>query len=167
MARKVFHSFRYRYDAWRVQTIRQIGSIEGQKLLSSNGWEQVKKGGDDAIQKWIDEQLKGKSCVVVLIGEATAGRRWVKYEMRKGWADGKGVLGIHVHNLKDANGNQARKGRNPLDDVIVSTRDGNKVLSSVAKTYDPLYGTSKGVYDDIKRNIDSWIEKALDIRLKQ
>src|SRR4051794_8544459 len=124
MARKIFHSFRYKYDSWRVQTIRQIGSIEGQKLLSANGWEQVKKGGDTAVENWINDQLKGKSCVVVLIGQATAGRKWVKHEMRKGWEDGKGVLGIYIHNLKDANENQATKGRNPLDDVTVSTKNG-------------------------------------------
>lgn len=164
MARRIFHSFRYRYDAWRVQNIRQMGSIEGQKLLSANGWEEVKKGGDDAIQRWIDEQMKGKSCVVVLIGQATAGRKWVKHEMRKGWADGKGVLGIHIHNLKDADGNQARKGRNPLDDVTVSTRDGNKSLSSVAKAYDPPYSTSQYVYNHIKDNIEDWIERAIEIR---
>lgn len=166
MARQIFHTFRYRHDAWRVQTIRQIGSIEGQKLLSANGWEEVKRGGEAAIQRWIDEQLKGKSCVVVLIGQATAGRKWVKYEMRKGWADGKGVLGIHIHNLKDANGNQATKGRNPLDDVTVSTRNGSTLLSSVAKTYDPPYSTSQYVYDHIKNNIEDWIEKAIELRQK-
>src|SRR5215208_3350214 len=132
MARKIFHSFRYKYDSWRVQTIRQIGSIEGQTLLSANGWEQVKKGGDTAIENWIN------------------------HEMRKGWADGKGVLGIYIHNLKDANGDQAARGRNPLDDVTVSTKNGSKVLSSVARTYDPPYSTSQYVYDHIKENIEDW-----------
>jgi hypothetical protein len=43
MARKIFHSFRFSIDWWRVQTVRQIGAIEGQTLLSSNDWEAVKK----------------------------------------------------------------------------------------------------------------------------
>src|SRR4051794_20658503 len=114
MARRIFHSFRYSYDWFRVQTIRQIGAIEGQKLLSSNGWEEVKKKGDKAIQAWIDEQLRGRSCVVVLIGNATAGRRWVNYEMKKGWADGKGVVGVHIHRLKNSKKEQGTKGANPL-----------------------------------------------------
>src|SRR5579875_3293725 len=100
MARRIFHSFRHANDYWRVQTIRQIGAIEGQVLLSPNDWEKVKEKGNKAIQDWIDDQLHGRSCVVVLIGSATAGRPWIEYEIKKGWADGKGVLGIHIHGLK-------------------------------------------------------------------
>jgi hypothetical protein len=164
MARRIFHSFRHANDYWRVQTIRQIGAIEGQKLLNPNDWEAVKKKGDGAIQKWIDEQLYGRSCVVVLIGSATTGRRWIKYEMKKGWDDGKGVVGIHIHGLKDANRQEAYKGRNPLAEINVQTRTGVKTLSNVAKTYDPPYTTSTSVFDHIKNNIDSWIEEAIRIR---
>ncbi|MFL5912796.1 MAG: TIR domain-containing protein [Gaiellaceae bacterium] len=164
MARQIFHSFRHSQDNWRVQTIRQIGVIEGQKLLSGNDWEAVKKQGDAAIQNWIDTQMTGRSCVVVLIGSATAGRRWVNYEMRKGWADRKGVVGIHIHGLKDGSGNQAAMGANPLEFVTVSTNVGDRALSSVAKTYDPPYSTSTYVYDHIKKNIEDWIEEAIIIR---
>lgn len=164
MARRIFHSFRHANDYWRVQTIRQIGAIEGQKLLSPNDWEAVKKKGDKAIQDWIDDQLSGRSCVVVLIGSASVGRRWIKYEMKEGWDDRKGVVGIHIHGLKDASGNQAYKGKNPLADVNVRTKSGVKTLSDVAKTYDPPYSTSNYVYDHIKNNIDAWIEEAIGIR---
>lgn len=164
MARRIFHSFRHSHDYWRVQTIRQIGAIEGQTLLSPNDWEKVKKKGDKAIQSWIDSQLSGRSCVVVLIGSATAGRRWVNYEMKKAWADDKGVVGVHIHGLKDAAGNQAAKGANALASVTVATRYGSKVLSNVAKTYDSPYSSSKYVYDYIKENIDDWIEEAIAIR---
>jgi len=34
--------------------------------------------------EWIDEQMAGKSCVVVLIGSKTAGRDWVEYEFKNG-----------------------------------------------------------------------------------
>jgi hypothetical protein len=84
--------------------------------------------------------------------------------MRKGWDDGKGVVGIHIHGLKDSGGNQAYKGKNPLADVNVSTKSGVKTLSNVANTYDPPYSTSNGVYDHIKTNIDTWIEEAIRIR---
>lgn len=164
MARRIFHSFRHKNDYWRVQTVRQIGAIEGQKLLSPNEWEAVKQKGEKEIQKWIDEQLSGRSCVVVLIGSATNGRKWVKYEMKKAWADGKGVVGIHIHGLKDASGSQAQKGNNPLSEVNVQTRTGVRLLSGVAKTYDPPYSTSTHVYDHIKANIDGWIEEAINIR---
>jgi hypothetical protein len=108
--------------------------------------------------------LLGRSCVVVLIGSATNGRKWVKYEMEKAWADGKGVVGIHIHGLKDASGHQAQKGKTPLSDITVQTRTGVKVLSGVAKTYDPPYSTSTYIYDHIKTNIEGWIEEAISIR---
>jgi hypothetical protein len=30
-------------------------------------WETIKKGGDAAVKKWIDDQLNGKSVAIVLI----------------------------------------------------------------------------------------------------
>jgi hypothetical protein len=120
--RQIFHSFRYDYDWWRVQTVRQIGAIEGQALLSSNDWEAVKRQGERAIREWIDNQMRGRSCVVVLIGSATAGRKWIEYEMTSGWAGGKGVVGIHIHGLKNQDGSQAHKGANPLGSVAVKRR---------------------------------------------
>ncbi|HVT64287.1 MAG TPA: TIR domain-containing protein [Mycobacteriales bacterium] len=160
MARKVFFSFRYKWDSKRVQQIKQIGSIEGQTLLSSNEWEKVKSGGDAQIQRWIDGEMKGKNCQVVLIGEFTAGRKWVNYEIKKAWADGKGVLGIHIHNLKDLDGSQMNKGKNPFDDFTIN----GKKMSSIVKTYDPPFTTSTNVYGHIKTNIESWIEEAIRIR---
>jgi hypothetical protein len=164
VARKIFHSFRYTRDWWRVQTIRNIGAIQGQRLLTGNEWEAVEKKGKKAIRQWIDEQLAGKSCVVVLIGNGTSGREWVQYEMQKGWNDGKSVVGIHIHGLQDQNGRQATKGTNPLSRVFVDTRTGVKRLSAVAKTYDPPYKLSKNVYSYIEEHIEEWIEEAIAIR---
>jgi hypothetical protein len=93
MGRRVFYSFHYKPDNWRASQVRNIGVIEGNKPVSDNDWEKVKKGGDKAIQNWIDDQLKGRSCTIVLIGEKTAGRKWIKYEIEKSWNSGKGVLG--------------------------------------------------------------------------
>jgi hypothetical protein len=120
MARRVFYSFHYVPDAWRTSQVRNIGKIEGNKPASDNDWETVRKGGDTAIKKWIDGQLNGRSCTIVLIGAETAGRKWIKYEIEKSWNDGKGVLGIYIHNLKDANGKQSAKGKNPFADFTVN-----------------------------------------------
>jgi hypothetical protein len=158
MAKKCFLSFHYKPDCWRVSQVRQIGAIEEQPLLDSNKWEEIKKNGDDAIKKWIADNMKGKDCLVVLVGEKTAGRRWVKYEIRKAWQDGLGVLAIHIHNLKDAGGNQSEKGSDPFAGLIV---DGNAV---VGKVYDPPYSTSTYVYDYISENIESWVSEAIKAR---
>jgi MTH538 TIR-like domain (DUF1863) len=160
MARRVFHSFHYQRDAYRVQQVRNMGVIEGQRLLSSNEWEQVKRGGDSAIKRWINEQMTGRSCVVVLIGSQTAGRRWVNYEIEKGWNDRKGLVGVHIHNLKDSSGNQSSKGANPFYGFNVNGRS----LSSIVKAYDPPGGTSTSVYAHIKDNLEGWVEEANRIR---
>jgi len=123
-------------------------------------WEEVKKKGDTAIKNWIKGQLKNRSCTVVLVGEKTAGRKWIKYEIEESWNQGKGVVGICIHNLKDKDGNQSDKGRNPFDDFKL----GDKKLSSVVKLYNPPYKTSTNVYDYIKNNIDDWVEEAIKIR---
>ncbi|MEJ5316219.1 MAG: TIR domain-containing protein [Tenuifilum sp.] len=162
MTRRVFYSFHYKPDNWRASQVRNIGKVEGNKPASDNDWETVTKGGDKAIQKWIDDQLNGRSCTIVLIGENTAGRKWIKYEIEKSWNDGKGLLGIYIHNLKNSAGEQSNKGKNPFDDFTMQ-RD-NKKLSSIVKTYDPPYTTSKNVYDYISEHIEDWIETAIQIR---
>lgn len=162
MAKKLFLSFHYKDDNWRVQTIKNIGSIEEQPLLSANEWEEVKKGGDKAIENWINEQMKYKSCVVVLIGSNTAGRKWVKYEIKHGWGAGKGVVGVYIHNLKDSNGKQSTKGSNPFSGFTI----GGTTMSSITKTYDPPYSDSTKVYDYIKNNIEAWVDEAIKIRSK-
>lgn len=158
MAKKCFLSFHYALDCWRVQQIRNIGAIEEQPLLSANKWEEIKKDGDDAIRKWIDDNMRGKTCLVVLVGEKTAGRRWVKYEIKKAWEKGMGVLAIHIHNLKDSDEKQGAKGGNPFAGLTVN---GEKVDG---KVYDPPFLTSTYVYDHIKSNIEDWVTAAIDAR---
>lgn len=162
MSRKVFYSFHFTPDSWRASQVRNIGIVEGNQPVSDNDWEDVKKGGNDAIQKWINNQLHGRSCTIVLIGKNTAGRKWIKYEIEKSWNDGKGVVGIYVHNLKNANGEQTSKGNNPFDDFTMK-RDGKK-MSNIAKVYDPPYSNSTDVYGYIKNNLESWVEEAILIR---
>lgn len=162
MAPRVFYSFHYRPDCTRASLVRNIGVVEGNRPASDNEWEQVKRGGDVAIERWIKAQVAGRSCCVVLIGTDTAGRKWISYEISHAWNEGKGVVGIHIHNLKDLNGNQSRKGTNPLDHVTFS--GSGQTLSSVARTYDPPYSDSKQVYAYIATNLSAWIDEAVRIR---
>lgn len=160
MSRKAFYSFHYKPDNWRASQVRNMGAIEGNQPVSDNDWETVTKGGDAAIKKWIAEQMKGRTCVVVLIGTSTAGRRWITHEILEGWNAGMGVLGIHVHGLKDCDSKQCAKGSNPLSSLMV----GEKKLSEIALVYDPPYTESTDVYDYIKKNLESWVEEAIKIR---
>lgn len=162
MARKAFFSFHYKPDCWRASQVRNIGIIEGNKPVSDNDWETITKQGDGAIEKWIDGQLSGKSCAVVLIGANTAGRKWINYEILKAWNDGKGVVGIYVHNLKDQAETQSSKGKNPFDTFTI----GQAKMSSIVKAYDPPFSTSTNVYSHIKDNLEDWVEEAIAIRAK-
>lgn len=162
MARSVFFSFHYDRDSWRVQQVKNMGVLDGQPILSSNDWEEVKKGGDTAIQKWIDDEMSGKSCLVILAGAKTAGRKWVEYEIKKAWGAKKGVVVVYIHNLKNYAEEQDTKGANPLTGWTLC--DGAKNLSSVAKAYDPPYSTSSNVYAHIKDHLEEWVDEAIDIR---
>lgn len=158
--RKVFYSFHFDQDSWRTAKTRNIGVLEGNQPASGNDWENIKRKGDAAIKRWINRQLKGRTCTVVLIGQKTAGRKWIKYEIKRSWKLKKGVVGIHIHKLKDQNGNQSTKGKNPFQNIKVNQKN----LSEIVKTYDPPNNTSKGVYNHISDNIADWIEEAIKIR---
>jgi len=161
MARKVFFSFHFKPDSWRAGQVRNAGVVEGNAPVSDNDWEGVKRGGDAAIQRWIDGQLDGRSCAVVLIGAETAGRKWIEYEITKAWNDGKGVVGIYVHNLRDASGRQSEKGANPFDRITLGK---TRHLSELVRAYDPPHFDSSLVYEHIKNCIETWVEEAIRIR---
>lgn len=101
----------------------------------------------------------GRAC---LSQQAWSTGLWISYEISHAWNEGKGVVGIYIHNLRDLKGNQARKGQNPLDHVTFTAS--GKTLSSIAKTYDPPYTDSKQAYAYIANNLSSWIEEAIRVR---
>ena len=161
MARRVF-SFHFDNDFWRTQQVRNMNALEGQAICSANDWEEVKRRGDGAIKKWIDDQMFGKSCVVVLVGAETANRRWVIHEISKGWNDKKAVLGIRVHKLLDMYSRSSTPGGNPFSKVTFTGT--TRTLAEVAPLRVPAGTDSKAVYASICDNIDTWIEDAIRIR---
>lgn len=154
--RQIFYSFHFDNDVMRVQQVRNMGALEENKPVSVNEWEQVKKGGDAAIEKWINDNMKYRSCVVVLVGEETANRKWVKHEIKKAWNDGKGLVGIYVHNLKCPRNGCSNKGTNPFDQFTIN----GKAMSGIVKCYDP----GSDAYSNIKDKIENWVEEAITIR---
>jgi hypothetical protein len=119
MARKTFISFRYKKDNWRASIVRNswiTQEREAAGFFDSAEWEEVKKKSDSAIETWIDGQLKGTTVTVVLIGEDTAGKKWIDYEITSSHKKDNGMLGIYIHNIKDKDGKTTTKGRNPFND---------------------------------------------------
>lgn len=159
MPRHVFYSFHYTADAWRASQVRNMGIVDGNTPAHDNDWETLKRGGDAAIERWIEGQLNGRSCTVVLVGAETANRPWVLYEIQRSWDLKKGVFGIHVHSLSDSRRGPSAKGANPF----------LKVWPQAGHVID-LHETpsdSKQAYAHIAANIAQWIDNAVQFRLSQ
>jgi len=157
MAKKpIFYSFHFDNDVMRVQQIRNIGVIEGNEPVRPNEWETLQRSGDAAIEKWIRDNIKNKECVVVLVGEETANRKFVKYEIKQAWEQGKGLVGVYIHNINCPRNGKCTKGKNPFEQFTV----GSKKLSEIVKCYDP--GTD--AYNNISNNIAALIDEAIKIR---
>lgn len=118
MTRRVFFSFHYESDIWRACQVRNSWLTKGDSAgyVDAAAWEAVKRGGDRAIQNWIDRELRGTSVTAVLVGRDTAKSKWVRYEIERSIADGKGLLAIFIHNVKDQAQNVGQYGPNPLDE---------------------------------------------------
>lgn len=159
MSRKTFFSFHYERDAWRAGQVRNsnvIASEDEYGFIDAVDWESIKKKGNAAIERWIDDQLKNTSVTVVLIGTETASREWVQDEILKSWNRGNGIVGIRIHNIKDQDQKTDIAGHNPLDDFKLSV---SIVLSSVCKTYD-------WVIEDGRKKLGAWVDEAANIRAK-
>lgn len=153
----VFYSFHYERDAARFQQIINMGVVEGQPLLQSQQWESVRRQGRAAVQRWIDDQMKYKTAVVVLVGRETSTREWVDYEIRKAWDDKRPLVGIRINGLAPLNLRQDPPGANPF--ATVTLRSGN-TIADYAPLYTPAGSSSAEVYSSIKRNLSSWVASA-------
>jgi hypothetical protein len=139
-----------------------MGVIDGNKPVTDNDWEAIKGRGDAAIEKWIENQLEGKSCTVVFVGSKTANRKWIRHEIIRSWNLEKGVVGIYIHGLKNSDGELASKGDNPFDHITIG--NGGKKLSAVAKCYNPAGTSSKDRYEWISTHLANAVEEAITIR---
>jgi len=157
----VFFSFHFDKDSWRAGQVKNMGMVDSSSTFSDNDWEEVKEKTDTKIKEWIDSQLKMRSCLVVLIGQNTSGRKWITYEIEKAYELKKGIVGIRIHKLEDSDGEQADEGSNPFYSIL--NKDGKR-LSNFVDVFDSSYSTSKYVYDDIKNNIEQLIEDAISAK---
>jgi len=147
MARRVFFSFHYERDAWRAGQVRNSWVTKTDRetagFWDAASWEEVKKKGDGAIKRWIDEHLEGTSVTVVLIGSETSERKYVQYEINQSWDKGNGLIGINIHNQKDQDENTDVKVLDPF----------NNLGYTGIKIYD-------WVNDNGYQNLGDWVESA-------
>ncbi len=155
MVRRVFFSFHYERDVWRSGQIRNSWVAKPDRetagFIDAASWEEVKKKGNDAIKKWITDQLNGTSVTIVLIGADTANRDWVIHEIKESYKKGNGLLGIRIHNIKDQNQRTDSMGDNPFDKLYIEENGVTKYLSQIYPTYD-------WVNNDGYNNLGKWVE---------
>lgn len=140
MARRVFFSFEYS-DVSRAMVVRNSWVTQGKEaagFVDAAEFEKIKRQGDAAIKRWIDNQLKGTSVTVVLVGQHTCNSKWVKYEIEKSIEIGNGLLGIDISKIKDLQGKTTER------------------CGQMPKGY-PFYLWNK---EDGYNNMGNWIEKA-------
>jgi hypothetical protein len=157
MAKAVFYSFHYERDAWRIQQVINMGALEGQPILNAQEWEEIKRRGSAAIEKWIDEQMAYKSAVVVLVGAETAERPWVKYEIEFAWERKKPLVGIRINGLADVSGKTDPVGANPFAEVVLP---GGGTAGDYVPLHMPSGSDSQAVYASIKQNLTTWVDGA-------
>jgi len=157
MPRRVFFSFHYERDIWRVNQVRNSWVTQGNQtaagFIDAAEFEQIQRSGESAVTRWIDRQLDGTSVTVVLVGAETANRPYVQYEVEQSLVKRNGVVAIYINGLKDRSGSTDFRGSNPLANIRFS--DGT-LVSNVYHAYD-------WVRDDGYNNLSDWIEEAAQI----
>lgn len=107
MARRVFFSFHYGNDVFRVNQVRNSWVTQGKQVagfIDKAEFEKIEKSGQKAIENWIDNQLEGTSVTVVLIGEKTLERQYVQYEICQSLNRGNAVIGVQIHSIPSITG---------------------------------------------------------------
>ncbi len=168
MARRVFFSFHYQRDIWRVSQVRNSWLTqqgESNRFLDAAAWESIKRKGNDAVKSWIDRQLDGTGVTIVLIGSHTCQRRYVRYEIEESCRRGNGILGIYINRIKDRDGYISAKGRNPLElvKVVRKTPWWNFISDTEEKRLSEIFRTYDWVKEDGRSNIGIWIEQAAQL----
>lgn len=96
--RVVYFAFHYA-DIWEVNQIRNSDQFIDRAVAGFKDgslWEEARKKGDAAIKRLIDEGLRGTSVTICLIGQRTAYREYVDYELEQSYERDNLVFGIHL-----------------------------------------------------------------------
>src|SRR5580704_536578 len=104
MARRTFFSFHYKPDVSRAWVVRNSwvtklaqGEREDAGFFDSSVFEAKERESDDVLKRFLREGLNNTTVTCVLVGEQTALRRWVRYEVLRSFMRGNGLLGIKIH----------------------------------------------------------------------
>ncbi len=146
MARKVLFSFSYEdVKNFKSNVVRQSWVTQNGEGAFVDGsiWETAKANSVTYLKNMIDDGMKNTSVTVVLIGEDTANRRWVNYEIVRSFERGNGLLGIHINRIAGRTGRTA-SGDNPLNRLGFEVAAGGRKIH-----FYELVSRQWQVYDDL------------------
>jgi MTH538 TIR-like domain (DUF1863) len=192
MARRTFFSFHYKPDvhrAWNVRNCWVTQEREDAGFFDGSVFESKQRTSDDALKRFLADGLAGSSVTAVLFATHTAWRRWVRFELFKSFAEGKGILSVSIHTIKnlDQPPQAAAPGHDPLSVLGFEVQNGTVKLKeqntdgswkwaadvgSVPnrlpyglkdgdnKTFGALFRTYDWSAHDGRKNLGDWIESA-------
>jgi hypothetical protein len=160
MARRVFFSFYYQRDIWRVNQVRNSWLTHPNREVAgywdASLWEKTELKGKTAIERLIDEGLENTSVTAVLIGAETADRDYVRYEIEQSLERKNGLLGVYIHGLRDRSGSTDRQGENPYSKVV-KIQEGKRIPLAVSV---PVFDW---VLDKGYENFGAWVDQAAKV----
>ncbi len=190
-ARRTFFSFHYQVDVTRAQVVRNSWVTKENReeagFFDGSIFESKKRAGEDTLKRFITEGLNGTTVTCVLIGNQTAMRPWVRYELVRSFQRGNGLLGIRIHNIKNFEKQVALAGNNPFDYLAysvsgtqVSWREWNgaqwvdyskvptatisetsqSLVNGEAKQFSHRFPIYDWINDNGYENLGTWVEKA-------
>lgn len=127
--------FSFCYDdvrGFRANVVRNsyVTKYGKDSFVDGSIWEDAKTKSSQKIRELIDNSgIKNTSVTVVLIGDHSANRRWINYEIVKSFEQGNGILGIYINRIKDKTGHITHKGLNPLNRLALHVSDDGKKIS--------------------------------------
>ena len=135
--RRVFFSFHYQNDIWKVNQVRNSWRYNNEKTRVSEGffdgsiWESSRRTGPDSLKTLIREGIKNTSVTCVLVGVETYERRWVRYELARSLVKGNGLLAVKINLMGNQQGYVSKEGPNPLDYMGVYNAGGSIRLAEI------------------------------------
>jgi len=155
MATSVFLSLHNERDAARaIQVCEGAPMFEWRGRLTRGEWLALERQGRAAVQRFIDTELGAASVAAILIAGETWAAPWVHYAIQRCRAEGRPMIGIHIHRLADPHtGLHSYKGQNPFAQHFVTGSEPPLFLTELYSTYD-------WVTDHGDRNLGEWIEIA-------
>ena len=189
--RRTFFSFHYQQDVSRAHVVRNSWVTKEDRadagFFDGSVFESKKRAGEETLKAFLTDALKGTTVTCVLIGNQTAFRPWVRYELVRSFHRGNGLLGIYVHNVRNFDKETTVAGPNPFEHIAfrvagdriswLETNNGNWIgydrvptMTLAESAYDlggrnnhtfgNLFRTYDWVNDNGYANLGAWVEAA-------